>query len=145
MQIDQRTENIEEFRKLVFEIAQQLPARAVLLMNGPMGVGKTEFVKRLGEFWKLAEVASPTFAIHHRYELKDKVLDHFDLYRIQSREELEGTGFWDLLNSARGIVAIEWPDKIKFNELPQDFAVYHCEIDRVGDDEKRQVRVRLVV
>lgn len=106
-------------QKIVAYIKNSSHPQNLLLLKGPLGVGKTEFVRMLAEELSLKDVASPSFAIHHRYENDQGVsVDHVDLYRLKNEEDLESTGFWDLFAQPRGIVAIEWSDRLNSDFLP---------------------------
>jgi tRNA threonylcarbamoyladenosine biosynthesis protein TsaE len=85
----------------------------IVLLQGAMGVGKTTLVKSItkalgGE----DDVSSPTFSIVNEYKIKDGLLYHFDLYRIQDIEEAYSFGIEEYLYSGNWII-IEWPEVIK--------------------------------
>ena len=101
----------------------------IILLNGPMGAGKTQITR-----WILAElgsqeVASPTFAIHHRYEVEKLNVDHFDLYRLESDFELENTGFWDILSEPDNLALVEWADRLPKEAFPTDKRIVVINID----------------
>jgi tRNA threonylcarbamoyladenosine biosynthesis protein TsaE len=91
----------------------------VIGLVGPLGAGKTEWVKGLAEGLGVpAElVASPTFVIASEYG-GGRPLAHVDFYRLESEGELEAAGFVDLLDPGR-VVAIEWADRFP-EALPAD-------------------------
>lgn len=91
----------------------------VVALIGPLGAGKTEWVKGLaaGLGVDAALVASPTFVIASEYPGRRR-LAHVDLYRIESEAELEATGFVDLL-APGAVVAVEWADRFPA-ALPAD-------------------------
>jgi tRNA threonylcarbamoyladenosine biosynthesis protein TsaE len=93
----------------------------VVALVGPLGAGKTVFVKGLAEGLGIdpAAVASPTFAIASEYAAPaGRRLAHVDLYRVESTGELEATGFLDLLEPG-AVVAVEWADRLP-GALPAD-------------------------
>jgi tRNA threonylcarbamoyladenosine biosynthesis protein TsaE len=93
----------------------------VVALMGPLGAGKTVFVKGLAEGLGIdpAAVASPTFAIASEYAAPGgRRLAHVDLYRVESTGELEATGFLDLLEPG-AVVAVEWADRLP-GALPAD-------------------------
>jgi tRNA threonylcarbamoyladenosine biosynthesis protein TsaE len=97
----------------------------VLSLVGPLGAGKTAFVKGLAEGLGLdpAGVSSPTFVIAHQYGVDaPRPLNHVDFYRLESAAELETSGFFDLL-AGNALVAVEWGNCFA-EELPRD----HLEI-----------------
>ncbi len=94
---------------------------AVIALIGPLGAGKTLFVKGVAEGLGLdpASVASPTFVIASEYPAPGgRRLAHVDLYRLRSEAELEAAGFLDLL-APGAIVAVEWGDRLR-GALPED-------------------------
>jgi len=92
----------------------------VIALVGPLGAGKTAFVKALAEGLGVdpARVASPTFVIASEYAAGQRKLAHVDLYRVESESELEAAGFLDLLEPG-AVVAIEWADRFP-DALPAD-------------------------
>lgn len=93
-------------------IASQVESSLVLSLEGPLGAGKTCFVKGLADGLGIDcnEVSSPTFTLVHEYTGGRIPLVHFDLYRLESEEELLPLGFEEYLGTP-GIVAIEWGGK----------------------------------
>lgn len=115
----------------------------MLLLEGPVGAGKTELVKRLTQHLRLPETASPSFAIHHRYESEASsvAIDHVDLYRVESEDDLESTGFWDLFASEEGLVVIEWSDRLNFEVLPLNWKKIRIEIALVPNPGHRKIKI----
>lgn len=126
---------------------QKFEPKALVLLAGPMGMGKTEFVKTWIRSWagadNLLDVASPSFAIHHSYSLAHQVIHHFDLYRIQSALELEGTGFWDLLSSNYQVTFVEWPERVDESEWPLDRFIYLYQFQGTQGSDFRSVQKRI--
>lgn len=101
----------EQTRALASKFAKSLKGGEVLALEGNLGSGKTTFVKGLGQGLGIKEkVRSPSFLLVRPYLLprKNRVLYHFDLYRIGKTQDLQELGFADILNDPRNIVAIEW-------------------------------------
>lgn len=112
----------------------------IVLLNGPMGAGKTQIARWiLGELGS-EEVASPTFAVHHRYEVKKIIVDHFDLYRLQTDGDLENTGFWDIVNETDNLVLVEWADRLPKDAFPKNRRLVQLNIE-LQKDGTRQISV----
>jgi tRNA threonylcarbamoyladenosine biosynthesis protein TsaE len=114
--------NPETTRAAAAALARVLDAGGlVLALVGPLGAGKTLFVKGLAEGLGIdpAVVTSPSFAIASEYTAPGgRRLAHVDLYRVESEGELEATGFLDLLEPG-AVVAVEWADRLP-GALPAD-------------------------
>lgn len=108
----------EETQAAAAQLAQELIAPTAISLEGPMGAGKTCFVKGLakGLGCNPDDVSSPTFAIVHEYHGGLLPLVHMDLYRLKSPEELVGIGWDDYLHEPV-IAAIEWGGNF-LNALP---------------------------
>jgi tRNA threonylcarbamoyladenosine biosynthesis protein TsaE len=93
-------------------IASQVESALILSLEGPLGAGKTCLVKGLAGGLGIDpdEVSSPTFTLVHEYTGGRIPLVHFDLYRLESEEELLPLGFEEYLGTP-GIIAIEWGGK----------------------------------
>ncbi len=112
----------EATRAAARELAASLSGRGlVVALVGPLGAGKTAFVKGLAEGLGVDpdEVASPTFVIASEHQASDGLrLVHVDLYRVESEAELDATGFRDLL-APEIVLAVEWADRFP-EALPRD-------------------------
>jgi len=119
----------------------QLTPKTVVLLEGEMGVGKTQMVKLFCEqFGCDREVSSPTFAIIQEYPSALGVIHHADLYRIETSDELENTGFWEIFNSSKkGVVFIEWPSKMDKSRIPKGWKVISIKYEFVND--ARQISI----
>ncbi|MBQ3032743.1 MAG: tRNA (adenosine(37)-N6)-threonylcarbamoyltransferase complex ATPase subunit type 1 TsaE [Deferribacterales bacterium] len=107
---------LQDTESLAKELANNLKGKTILL-NGSLGAGKTTFVKYLAKHMGFNDdISSPTFSIANTY-LSDKGrIVHFDLYRIESEDELELTGFYELISDNNITSIIEWAEK--FNLEP---------------------------
>ncbi len=112
------THSVAETEAVGEELAKALCGGQVLALFGGMGMGKTAFVRGLARGLQLsAEVSSPTFALVHDYG-GNPPLVHFDMYRINSWDDLLTTGYYDYLD-AGAILVIEWSENIEA-ALPED-------------------------
>jgi tRNA threonylcarbamoyladenosine biosynthesis protein TsaE len=102
--------SIEELSSTADRLLSSLPTRCVVLIEGEMGVGKTTLMSTLLNKIGIQEVSSPTYSVVNEYLSQDgKKIHHYDLYRIQSVDELMELGFMDLLDQADWHF-IEWPE-----------------------------------
>ena len=93
------------------KLASKLKGNEVIAFYGDLGAGKTTFTRGIADFFNLKhEVSSPTFSLVNEYETPQIKIYHFDMYRINSLEDLESTGFFDYLG--KGIFIIEWSENI---------------------------------
>jgi tRNA threonylcarbamoyladenosine biosynthesis protein TsaE len=108
------TSSEEETIALGERLAAELPARAVVLLIGELGAGKTTLakgiVKGLGAA-RTEDVSSPTFTLIHEY---GRGVYHIDLYRLDTREQVATLGLEEIFER-RAVVLIEWGER--FPEL----------------------------
>ena len=120
--------------EIAADICKNVPAGAVVAFTGPMGMGKTAFVRgALRAYGNDAFVSSPTFALVPDYGGAPHVY-HFDMYRVCGMDDLYSTGFFDYLNGD-SVLFIEWSEHIT-DALPDgtvfvDIAPGETENDRV--------------
>ena len=114
--LDSRSESTT--RAIAAQLASTLSPGDLLTLRGPLGAGKTAFVRGLAEGLGIepSEVSSPTFALCHEYgppagNPTGIPLAHLDGYRIAAVEELESIGWFSLLDEARQVIAVEWPER----------------------------------
>ena len=129
----------EEF---ALKFSKKIKAQDIIFLYGEMGVGKTTFVRYLiNRLQKennqiMTEVTSPTFNILNEYQIKKIKINHYDLYRLKSEDELKDLNlFGDKLNS---ITLIEWPQIII--EKPKRLIELKFEYSK--DYQKRSVQIK---
>ncbi len=104
----------KDYPQLVRDIKEVFEKSNIILFSGDLGSGKTTLIKEICRFFKVEDsVSSPTFSIINEY-LGDgeRVIYHFDLYRIKGLEELMNIGVTEYLDSGE-LCLIEWPEKVK--------------------------------
>lgn len=125
--------------KAAFEFGKTLNAGDAVLYEGDLGAGKTTFTKGLARALGVDDaVTSPTFALVNEYSGKIPLF-HFDLYRIETFDDLYAIGFFDYLERG-GIIAAEWSENIPalFEELNDGKrAVYSVRIEKTGDNDRK--------
>lgn len=113
-------------------VAEKLKGTEVIAFFGGLGMGKTAFVRGLARGLNCADcVSSPTFAIVNQYTGKF-LLYHFDMYRINSWDDLYSIGFFDFLDT--GVLAIEWSENIE-GALPEN--TIRIQIEKGSNEEER--------
>lgn len=128
------THSPAETQALGERLAAQLAGGEIIAFTGGMGAGKTAFTRGLAIGLGAGDVASsPTFALVNEYQGR-LILDHFDMYRIETWEDLESTGFFDYLESDR-VLAIEWSENIE-GALPEKRIAVDIQPGQ-GEDQRR--------
>ena len=114
------TQSPEGTVKLAEKVAQRVREGTIICLEGALGAGKTLFVQSMAKTLGVqGEVTSPTFNLMNIYDGFCPLV-HFDLYRIQTEDELEEIGFYEYTDFPEGIVCIEWGEKFP-NALPDDY------------------------
>ena len=119
------------------DLAATLSAGSAVLLMGPLGAGKTAFVRGLAEGLgvKPDDVSSPTFTLIQEYRNGRVPLLHVDLYRLDDPREIEDLGLDEL--GERAVLAIEWAEKLP--RRPAGALVVEIE---QADGDTRRIRVR---
>jgi tRNA threonylcarbamoyladenosine biosynthesis protein TsaE len=135
-----RTINISSLQELDNAATQFLELageRAVIAFSGEMGAGKTTFIQALcRNLGVKVEVNSPTFSLVNEYFTPvGNSIFHFDLYRIETPDELFDMGYEEYFYSG-SLCLIEWPEKAR-NLIPDDALWVHIVI---GENEARLIQ-----
>jgi tRNA threonylcarbamoyladenosine biosynthesis protein TsaE len=107
--------SVEETRAAGMELARVLGPGTLVLLSGPLGAGKTEFVRGIAEGLGAGsgEVASPTFALVHEYGPAGRapLLVHADLYRLLGSGPVlvDDLGLEEA-RAGGAVVVVEWPE-----------------------------------
>ena len=116
----------------------------VLVLTGDLGAGKTQLTKGIAASMGVEDdVTSPTFNILMVYEGAQMPLYHFDLYRLESADQLEDTGLFDVLGGD-GVCAIEWGEQFADEIGDERLDVYLSRLDSevsAGEEPPREVRL----
>ena len=141
--IDLSSENKTE--EIAIRILKKLKPGDIVFLYGEMGVGKTTFVRYLiNEFQKKnqlkqIEVTSPTFNLLNEYQINQMKINHYDLFRLKSAEELKNLDLF--MDTANSITIIEWPQIIK--EKPKNLIELIFKYE--NDHKKRSVQIKGLV
>ena len=100
-------------KELANQFTKYLKGGEFVFLYGEMGVGKTTFVKYfINEYQKInnltqTEITSPTFSLLNEYQVKDIRIKHYDLFRINRKEDIDNLDIFEKDNKL--ITLIEWP------------------------------------
>ncbi len=126
----------EQMHQLGLAIAKVLRAGDLLLLNGPLGAGKTTLTRGIGEgLGASGTVQSPTFVLArtHRTAVGPKLV-HVDAYRLNSALELDDLD----IDFANSIVAVEWA-RDYIDGIAEHWLL--VDINRDSEDESRLVTI----
>ena len=108
--------NLKETLNLGEKLSYKLNPQSIVLLNGPIGAGKTSFVQGIARGLSISEdITSPTFALSHHYYSGKIPLIHLDLYRLEntfSAKEFFYSEEEEALQN-KAILVIEWPDLVE--------------------------------
>ena len=111
-----------------------------IALYGDLGVGKTAFTRGVASvLCPGAAVRSPTFALVNEYRRGEIPLFHFDMYRIESEDDLYSIGFDDYL-SKNGICLVEWSENIE-SSLPEHYLAVTIVKDDAANTDSRLLTV----
>ena len=127
-------DSLSELDDVAREILDALDGRNVVLFRGGMGAGKTTLISRIVALMGAEDtVTSPTFALVNQYVGdNDRLIFHFDFYRIDSIDEVFDLGYEEYFYSGE-LCFVEWPEMVE-GLLPDDAMQVRI---TVGDDQKR--------
>ena len=128
-------------KELAKNFSNYLTGGEALFLYGEIGVGKTTFVKylinqiQIEKKLKITEVTSPTFNLLNEYQINQIKINHYDLFRLKSVEEIKNLDiFEDNINT---VTLIEWPQIIK--EKPENLIELIFKYEK--DHETRSVQI----
>jgi len=109
-------ENLRETLNLGKKISHKLNPQSIVLLQGPIGAGKTSFVQGIAQGLSISEyITSPTFALSHHYNSGKIPLIHLDLYRLGivcSAKEVFFSEEEEAIQR-QAILVVEWPELIE--------------------------------
>ena len=131
--------NIEE---LAGKFLNKIKPGDIIFLYGEIGVGKTTFVRYLvNNFQKenkleITEVTSPTFNLLSEYQINQIKINHYDLFRLKSSEEIINLDLFG--DSKDSITIIEWPQMIK--EKPKNLIELYFEYEK--NHQTRSIQIK---
>ncbi len=130
---------IENHLYAVKELFDFIGTHKIIVFDAPMGAGKTTFIKSICNYLDVnSALSSPTYSIVNEYDtLNNEKIFHFDLYRLNSINELYDIGFEEYLDS-NNYIFIEWP------ELAIPFLDTYVSININTINNKRYLYVKII-
>ena len=129
-------------QELAVKFFQKLKVGISVFLYGEIGVGKTTFVRYLvNKFQKenkleITEVTSPTFNLLSEYQINQIKINHYDLFRLKSSEEIINLDLFG--DSKNSITLIEWPQMIK--EKPKNLIELYFEYEK--NHQTRSIQIK---
>jgi tRNA threonylcarbamoyladenosine biosynthesis protein TsaE len=121
-------------------LARSLKGGDFIALYGDLGAGKTAFTRGLASVLAPDDcITSPTYTIVNEYRSGKQLFCHFDMYRIESEDDLESIGFYDY--PADAIFAVEWSEKIPY-ALPDTY--YRVTITKTEREETRRICIERI-
>ena len=122
MPIATKNDNIDlsseiKTKELANKLLKKIKPGNTIFLYGEMGVGKTTFIRYLiNGFQKInkleiTEVTSPTFNLLNEYQINQIKINHYDLFRLETVEEIKNLDLFE--NNSNTVTLIEWPQIIK--------------------------------
>lgn len=133
MKIIKISHSEQETFETAFNIGKNAVKGTIITLSGDLGAGKTVMAKGIGASLGVDEdITSPSFSLFEMYEGKLPFY-HFDLYRIENKDELENLHF-DEYWYGKGISVIEWPEIAK---EALDCPVVSIKIEPLNNETRR--------
>ncbi len=128
-----------ETQKIASKLLQDMKLKGIVCLYGPMGAGKTTFVKGLAEALSLPEMAikSPTYTYIREYITPQHSVYHFDLYRLEGKPEVARNMVLEVLEKNPDLLLIEWAENLE-KYLPEVRTDIYIQIK---DENAREIRV----
>ena len=132
----------KETEELASTFLKKIKPGCFIFLYGEIGVGKTTFIRYLiNQFQKLnkleiTEVTSPTFNLLNEYQINNFKINHYDLFRLKSTEEIKNLDLFE--DNKNTITLVEWPQIIK--EKPKNLIELVFEYGK--DHKTRSVQIK---
>ena len=134
----------EDTKSIAQKFSKYIGKGDIIFLYGEIGVGKTTFVKYfINEYQKInnltqTEITSPTFSLLNEYQLKDIRIKHYDLFRINRKEDINNLDIFEKDNKL--ITLIEWPQLIADK---QDIKFIALTFNYLNDLNDRSVDIKV--
>ena len=129
-------------KELADKFSKKLKPGNVVFLYGEMGVGKTTFVRYLinqlqkDNKLEVTEVTSPTFTLLNEYQIHQIKINHYDLFRLKSVEEIKNLDLFE--ENINTVTLVEWPQIIE--EKPKNLIELNFEYG--NDHQTRSVQIK---
>lgn len=137
-----------ETKKIALDLIKQWEKNAakkplVIILQGELGTGKTQFVKGIGKYFGIKNIISPTFVIYYEYKIPKKNagnLYHIDLYNVTEKSEFEYLGFEKMLKPGN-VICIEWGEKSGeiINLLHKHARIIYVSLEYINIHERKMI------
>jgi tRNA threonylcarbamoyladenosine biosynthesis protein TsaE len=106
--------SVAQTESIAAKLADSLVGGECIALDGPLGAGKTQFVRGLAGALgaDVRAVSSPTFVLLNIYRGGRLTVFHLDAYRVGGGEDFEAIGFAELLEQ-NGVVVVEWASRVE--------------------------------
>ena len=126
--------SVSQTQQLAARFARLLHGGEIVFLRGPIGAGKTVFVKEIAHALGLkSSPTSASFSLMKCYRNARTTLFHIDLFRL-TEGEVFNLGFEEMLEDEKAIILAEWPDPLA-NMLPSDRL--EMEFTLLGGDKRK--------
>ena len=131
-----------ETEELASTFLKKIKPGNFIFLYGEIGVGKTTFIRYLINQFQIlnklekTEVTSPTFNLLNEYQINDFKINHYDLFRLKSTEEIKNLDLFE--DNKNTITLVEWPQIIK--EKPKNLIELIFEYGK--DHKTRSVQIK---
>lgn len=123
-----------ETESFASEIAKKINGGTVVALYGGLAMGKTAFTRGFAKgLGNESYVSSPTFALVNDYGGYPQLV-HFDMYKVESWDDLYSSGFFDYYDMG-AVIVTEWSENIE-NALPENTVRIHFE---KGENENERI------
>lgn len=138
--LEKNSKSLNETIEIASEFITGLENKnCILILSGNLGAGKTHFTKGIFKgvgYAKYLDITSPTFDLVNTFNIKNLIVHHFDLYRLDRLNQEDELWLYELLNE-NSLCVIEWGDKFNFQINKK---IYEIEIEIKNEDE-RQIKI----
>ncbi|GEM_PF-1852222 len=122
--------SLQDLSDFADQLSLHLSGQELVLLDGPMGSGKTTLIQMLLKKKGVTHlVSSPTFSLHNLHVAGDgSLIHHFDLYRLQSNEDFYSSGLFDVLQS-NDLTFVEWASHLPNSDWPFNKKIINVKIE----------------